>query len=330
MNALPNINLYKKAVLIFLLLLGGQVSANPIKDTLTYSPSLLFDDCDVCGCSGNGGSMGYGTTMNKNFIGVRYIYQQYQSRDGIFRNSPWIDENFNTTQVWTRLPLGKRILVNAMLPYHFHNRAYQDGRSQKIDGLGDATLMAFYKLIQPNQDSLMLNPFKASHTLRVGGGVKMPTGEYNRSNNEGSVNPSFQVGTGSWDYTLAVDYSLSFMDWGVNALVNYTFKTENNDHYHFGDQVNYGIDAYKAFELNSSWKITPFGGFSGEVFQENEQFDQAVRDTEGDVFFGKLGVEASYERWSLGVNAMLPISQNLNGGLVEVKSRLGVYLNFNI
>lgn len=301
----------------------------PLKMMYT-TPFLFEDDCDVCGCSGNGGSMGYGTAANNNFVGVRYIYQQYRSRDGIFNNSPWINENFNTVQVWSRLPLGKRFLVNAMLPYHFHHRQFTDGTEQKINGLGDATLMGFYKLLAPNKDSMSMMPEKWYHTVRMGGGVKAPTGEYNAANNAGSVNPSFQLGTGSWDYILAADYSVQKGAWGANVMFNYTFKSENSAKYHFGDQMNYGLDVYRSIAMGKSVGITPSVGVAGERFAENLQYNQPIVNTKGDVLFSKFGVEASYTNWALGINAMLPLQQNLNGGMVEVKNRMGVYLNFNL
>jgi hypothetical protein len=39
-------------------------------------------DCDACGCSASGGSMGF-SSMNSNFVGIRYFNQSYSSRDGI-------------------------------------------------------------------------------------------------------------------------------------------------------------------------------------------------------------------------------------------------------
>jgi hypothetical protein len=40
-------------------------------------------DCDACGCSASGGSMGFSSMLNSNFIGIRYFNQSYSSRDGI-------------------------------------------------------------------------------------------------------------------------------------------------------------------------------------------------------------------------------------------------------
>ena len=38
---------------------------------------LFLEDCDACGCSNNGGSLGMGGVVDNNFVGVRYLYQKY-------------------------------------------------------------------------------------------------------------------------------------------------------------------------------------------------------------------------------------------------------------
>lgn len=323
-------------IFTILSLVVGIFSANAIttSDTIpspfrsNFQPAKALFMCDVCGCSGNGGSMGYSTGLDNNFAGVRYITQQYRSRDGIFNNSPWVDENFNTIQAWGRIPLGERIVVNAMIPYHFHNRTFADKSEQHLTGMGDMTVMGFYKILKP-ADTLQVSG-KLRHTLQVGGGIKLPTGKYDKANNEGSVNPSFQAGTGSWDYIIGTDYAVTLGNWGASAMLNYTFKTENNEHYLFGNQLNYGVQFFRSFAIQENKMLTPILGIAGELYEENEQYGQAVPNTKGDVFFGKWGVEATYKKWSLGVMGMLPINQNLNNGKVEVKNRLSLYVNFNI
>ena len=179
--------------------------------------------CDACGCSASGGSMGFSSMLNNNFVGVRYFNQSYSSRDGIFANSPWVDENFNTIQIWSRIPVTERIQVSALVPYHFHNRELSTGK-ESIEGIGDITVMAMYAVYLTQKDSVTY-----SHKLQIGGGVKAPTGKYVMGNNSGSVNPSFQVGTGSWDYILATEYVIKRKQLGLNTMVNYNFKTENSN-----------------------------------------------------------------------------------------------------
>ncbi len=329
MNDLLNI----KIISIIALLWVIPIKAKEIKkDSIHAFDSLNYwEECDICGCSGNGGSMGYGTLLNNDFLGLRYITQQYRSLDGIYNNSPWIDENFNTIQAWAQFKLSEKVSLNAIIPYHFHNRDFENGETQTISGLGDISLLAFYKIISPKMEGWLpeQNPiFK--HSLSLGGGLKAPTGVYNRENNQGSVNPGFQVGTGSWDFILASDYSVTYKTWGAGAMANYTIKNENKASYQFGNQLNYGITIFKNINTNSMLGFTPSLGISGEVFEENKSYGQVVQDTKGNILFGKLGLETAYNRFSLGLNLMLPISQNLNSGNVEAVHRLGVHLNYNL
>ena len=95
------------------------VNAKTEKDSIsrfTFQKMVLFedDDCDACGCSANGGSMGFSSVFSNNFVGVRYFNQAYRSKDGIFNNSPWVQEHFNTIQFWARIPVTEKIQVSAL------------------------------------------------------------------------------------------------------------------------------------------------------------------------------------------------------------------------
>jgi len=282
----------------------------------------FLDDCDACGCSATGGGMGFSSMLNKNFVGLRYVNQSYTSRDGIFNDSKWIDENFNTVQLWARIPVFKNFQISAQVPYHFHNRELSTGE-QTISGLGDITVLGLYTVYQTHKDSTVF-----VHTLQAGGGIKAPTGKYD-TNNKGSQNPSFQVGTGSWDYLVAAEYVIRRKDLGFNAMVNYIYKTENEDHYKFGNQFNYGGTLFYILE-GSKYTFVPQGGLSGELYATNRQFKEDVPATKGDILFGKLGLEVGTGRFSMGVNAMLPVNQNLTGGKVEANYRCSVNLNYSL
>jgi hypothetical protein len=279
--------------------------------------------CDACGCSAAGGSMGFSSMFSNNFVGLRYFYQSYTSKDGIFDNSPKVDENFNTIQIWTRIPVTRKIQVSALIPYHFHTRKRTTG-DENISGLGDMTVIAMYSVYQTKKDSTVF-----THKLQAGGGVKLPTGKYEEANNLGSVNPGFQVGTGSFDYLLLAEYVIKRKNLGLNAMANYTIKTENEKEYQFGNQFNYGTTLFYLFDLRHI-KLVPQAGLAGEVSEGNTQRHQAVTDTAGDILFGRFGIEAGRKNLSIGLNAMLPISQNLSGGNVEANYRWSVNLNYSL
>ena len=315
-----------KKYLLLLLFATQFLSANT-EDTIQnpfkkYLKSFYEEDCDACGCSASGGGMGFSSMLNQNFVGIRYMNQSYTSRDGLFRNSPWIDENFNTMQVWARIPVMKNLQVSALVPYHFHNRQLTTGE-QKIDGLGDITVLALYTVFQTKSDSAQF-----IHQFQFGGGLKAPTGKYD-AQNKGSVNPSFQVGTGSWDYLLATEYTVRLKNLGLNSMLNYAFKTENDDNYQFGNQFNYGSTLFYQLETKGIL-IVPQAGIAGEVYGTNKQYQEDIRDTKGDIVFGKIGIELGKDKFSLGINSMLPINQNLTGGRVEANYRWSINVNYSL
>lgn len=317
----------KKILLIFLFTL--QFANATDKDSLAshynfkqYYHLLDHIDCDACGCSASGGSMGFSSMLNTNFVGIRYFNQSYKSSDGLYTNSPWYKEDFNTVQVWARIPIVKRIQLTTLIPYHFHNRETATG-DQSISGLGDITVLAMYQLYQTHKDSTFL-----VHSFQVGGGIKAPTGKFNEAN-AGAVNPSFQVGTGSWDYLLATEYIIKRKKFGLNTLLNYTIKTENQKQYQFGNQFNYAETFFNLYEKNK-YSFAPQIGLAGEVYQSNTQYNERVRKSSGDILFGKVGFEIGRDKFSFGANAMLPINQNLASERVEAKYRFSLNLNYSL
>jgi len=306
--------------IFFLFLMIQLANANtPPPDFKRYLEDF---DCDACGCSASGGGMGFSSMIDRNFVGLRYFYQSYSSRDGIFNNSPWVDENFNTVQAWARIPVAKNLQVSALVPYHFHNRDRATGE-QSISGLGDITVLGLYTVYQTQSDTTAFR-----HVVQLGGGVKAPTGKYDSANN-GSVNPSFQVGTGSWDYLVAAEYVVTRNKLGLNTMANYTFKTENSEQYQFGNQFNYAATLFYMIE-EEKFTLVPQAGVAGELYAANKQYGEKLPDTKGDILFGKLGVEAGLGKFSLGLNGMLPISQNLTGGKVEANYRWAVNVNYSL
>ncbi|AWG20090.1 hypothetical protein FFWV33_00425 [Flavobacterium faecale] len=290
---------------------------------MLFSSTMMEDDCDACGCSAAGGSMGFSSMLNNNFVGVRYFYQSYTSKDGIFDNSPWIDENFHTTQIWARIPITPKIQLTALVPYQDHTRNLTSGVAN-ISGLGDITLMATYTVLETMADSTSI-----SNRIQLGGGVKLPTGKFDAASNSGTINQGFQVGTGSLDYLLLAEHQLSWDKWGLNSMLNYNIKTENKKDYQFGNQFNYGSTLFYMMKTEKMTYV-PQLGLAGEVYKTNWQRGQVLPNTAGDIFFSKIGIEIGRDKFSLGANVMLPINQNLASGLMESNYRLGFNLNYSL
>ena len=298
----------------------------PLPKINSFSELSFFseEDCDACSCSTSGGSMGFGTIMNSDFIGVRYVNQQYKSKSALYTNEPWYEENFNTLQLWTRFPITTKLQISALIPFHFHERETSLG-NQSLQGLGDVTVLAMYQIFKTANDSTAVN-----QDLKLGGGTKIPVGSFSVANSSSTnTNQSFQLGTGSWDYLTAVEYILQKGKLSLGTQVNYTLKSTNENFYRFGNQTNYaGTFSYVLDKSDYTW--VPQLGVSGEIYESNYQHKQKINNTAGTVLFGKVGLEFGKDKLSFGANAFFPLQQNLANGNLQANYRLGFHLNVNL
>ncbi len=167
------------------------------------------------------------------------------------------------------------------------------------------------------------------HHLSGGLGVKIPLGKFDEKGASG-VNPSFQLGTGSWDYQAALNYKFQKNKVAVLVNTDYTVKTENKKNYRFGNQWNYAATGFYQVAGSEKSIFSVKTGIQGEVYAQNKQFDEALPNTAGSALYGKLGFEASYKKLSLGSELMLPVYTHLAGGDIEAKSRFSIFLNIGI
>lgn len=304
------------------------------KSILTLIISIFIGQsiwaCDLCGCSTSSGSSGFGTLDNLSFVGVRYIYQTFESKDGIFSNSPTSDEHFNTYQVWGRVPITKSFYVNAIVPYQDLTRRFND-RTEHIKGMGDISVIGwyqlkFYKKRDENKIDFNVEKEESPHRLNFGLGIKLPTGEFQERLTD-RINPGFQVGTGSTDAIFSVIHSYSKNKFGLNTSATYYLKTENKNEYRFGNQFSFASNAYYSVPFKES-ALRPFVGISGNIYNSIEQFNEVLNDTDGTIINGTIGSEFMFDKFVVGANYTVTISQNLFGNNVLSQNRFTVYLNY--
>lgn len=297
--------------------------AKTVNDSLyisnNFQDEILFNECDACGCAAGNGSSGFESLLNPQFIGIKYFAQHYKAKENLFVNDLTQDQYFNTLQLWAKTPLTQKLSIYGSLPFHFHEKKTLQG-DIKISGIGDFNLMGIYQLMN-SKDNI--------HQLNGGVGIKVPLGKFDGKGISG-VNPSFQLGTGSWDYQAVLNYRFQKNKLAVLLNTDYTIKTENKKHYQFGNQWNYSATGfYQIFENEKSILSAKFG-FQGEVYDRNHQYKEALPKTAGSALYGKFGFEASYKKFSLGTELMLPTYTNLEGGDIEAKSRFSIFINFGI
>ncbi|QIG88505.1 transporter [Chryseobacterium sp. POL2] len=312
--------------LILILFFISNISVFAIEKDSLYIPKpllsgnyILLDDCDACGCAAGNGSSGFESLLNPQFIGIKYFNQHYKAKENLFVNGVTQNQYFNTLQLWGKIPVSKKLSIYGNIPFQFHEKRTLQG-DIKINGIGDASLMGIYEILQ-SKDSY--------HQLSGGFGVKIPIGKFDEKGITG-VNPSFQLGTGSWDYQLALSYKYQKNLFALMLNSDYTIKTENKKHYQFGNQWNYAVTGFQRLWRNENSIFSGKLGLQGEVYDWNKQFGELMPRTAGSALYGKLGFEFSYKKFSLGSELMLPAYTNLASGDIEAKSRFSVFVNFGL
>ena len=280
--------------------------------------------CDACGCSNSGAYFGLMPQSNKSLIGVRYQNLNFVTHPDshVLRT----EESFNITEVYARFFPVKRVQVMAFLPYRFAQQI-TTSETKNQNGISDATVLINYNVINTFMDKESSSQF--SHTLLVGGGIKLPTGKFKYDENKLTevANENFQSGTGSTDFILNAFYTINRDQWGLSMNVSRKFNTTNADHYRFGNQLYGTIDLYRSFKIGN-FTLTPNVGIYGEKSDLGTRAGKKVLETGGTMVNGVAGLTLFANRWTLGVSAQKPISQNLSAGFVQAGSRAMVQIGW--
>lgn len=291
------------------------------KDSLSFQYPLELElDCDACGCSITGGGSSLENLLYSNYIGVKYIHQYYRAQENIFAKDLNEKQQFNTVQLWGRIPLTKRLDIYGSLPYHTHEKKGKNTTS--ITGIGDMNIMGIYKLIEPQTSTNTI----IKHQLSAGVGIKIPLAKFDEKN-VGTANPSFQLGTGSWDTQLAMNYQLMFGAFALQLGSDYVFKGKNSKSYQFGNQWNQNMQI-QVFLMKTETVIVTKLGIQNEMYSFNKEYKEKVPKTKGDVQLLKFGLEGAYRQFSFGAEYFQPLASNLNAGEVVLKHRMGLFLNY--
>ncbi len=303
----------KKFILLLLVLTTGQ---------------LLYA-CDICGAGAGSAYMGILPDFKKRFIGLRYQHNGVRYHLGPGGEPTYLTttERFNITELWGAANIGKRFRLAAFIPYNFIERSSQQEKSS-TQGLGDITVIGYYQLFN-SQKTIKTKTF--AQLLWIGGGVKSPTGKYNpeeKNIGQSSLN-TFQLGTGSVDFSLHTIYDIRLQNLGINVNAGYKINTANKYDYRYGNKLTLNMLGYYRFALNEKIAISPNSGVLYETASKDwKTKDIEVWETGGHSLMGTIGAEVNTGKISLGANFQTPLSQTLGENKVKAKNRGMVHISY--
>ncbi len=282
--------------------------------------------CDICGCSNGNSFFGILHQSHRSFLGVRYRYANYDSH----LNSLLLktQESFHTTELWGRFYPLKKVQILAFLPYSFNSQTIKNtGQTTSIQGLGDATILAHYNILNTFWDS---TTHVVNHNIMLGIGTKLPLGHYRYDQNstEEVANPNFQLGTGSVDILLNAIYTIRYDSWGLNTDLTYKINSQNSNNYKFGNKISSSVSLFYTKTLSNSVTVMPNAG----VYFENAVMDKdhgvSNSNTGGYLATANVGLETFFKKFSIGITHQSPFAQELSKNELRANARTNVHLTF--
>ncbi|SHJ03068.1 hypothetical protein SAMN02745146_2053 [Hymenobacter daecheongensis DSM 21074] len=280
--------------------------------------------CDICGCF-----MGITPYDNQSGISLMHRYrvfngyQQLGQRHRFFpkgvqpflpsrpnqdtgyrhnhQSDPTDYEAYRVAEFRAKYFLAKRLELNAFLPYVM-NTAQSSGQQLNTAGLGDVTVFAGYHLIRAIETA------GVQSRLIVGGGVKLPTGDYRRTNAEGRRYPMLnQPGTGTTDGFLYANYIGSLHSVGLSLNSSYRRTSRNAFGSSLAPSTSTFANLFYRVPLGANWQVYP----SAQLYYEH---------TKGEMLDGQLiqehalqdallgpGLDIYYKNLSLNTSFQLPV-----------------------
>jgi hypothetical protein len=286
--------------------------------------------CEICGCGIGNSYIGILPEFNKNIFGFRYRYNSMLTHIGVGGVSTYLTtaESYRTLEAFGGVNITRNFRLMASVPYSFDERSNQ-GITQSKNGLGDISISAFYQLVNSRTT---ISEKRLVQSLWVGGGIKLPTGEYNPLSKVTSVESAnlFQLGTGSTDFYLTGMYDVRLQDLGFNLTSSYRINTVNAYQYQYGNKFSISAQAYYKFKIAPKFSVSPNAGVLSEMGQKDTDHSISVDISGGNLLMGSLGAELVYRKFAIGGNWQTPLSQNLANGIIRANDRYMIHFSIVI
>lgn len=261
--------------------------------------------CDVCGCSLSGLYFGYVSMQNRHFIGLKYSsasFKAFIDNDDYYYEDEYSHDIYQRFDLTGRFRFSRKFEVRYVLPF-ISNHMEGSHQNVRSSGIGDPMVVGYYSVFNTSE-----NMEGIIHSLSLGAGLKLPVGEFKKTDEGEIINRNFQLGSGSLDYILSTNYMVRFGKYGANLESSYKLNSVNSLDYRFGNQANLAVNVYRYLET-STVSVLPFAG----AFYENGNYhyNQGIREanTGGKSLLATLGAQVFFKGITLNAQYQIPVQQ---------------------
>ena len=238
-----------------------------------------------------------------------------------------VKELYQVMELRGRYFFSDRVYGLVSLPLVNNYRSFQNTTQFDIYGVGDPTLLLYYRLFDT---SLGKDASGTFHRVDVGGGVKAPIGATGRTYRGEEADLDLQPGTGSIDFLASAQYTTMFTS-GLGFSLDGVYKMngENPQGYAYGNVWNSNLNVFYRFRY-CNWTIIPKTGLAYENAAKDTDESDVETGSGGEVLFASGGVSLFRDRWTLSLDLQKGVHNDLPDGQLPPKFRViaGVYYNF--
>lgn len=253
-----------------------------------------------------------------------FLNQQMHIGSGYFSEDTFVEEYFTTYDAWGNFFLNERLQLSVNLPYNIAENYFNDSLVQEASGLGDVSALLLYQV--HNTMSGADTDFR--QRFSVGGGVKLPTGNYKMILDDEPVQPEYQPGTGSIDFLVNAQYIMRFKNWGGTANALYQLNGENNLGYAFANGFNGAATVFYQWQTGDQTVIMPEVGLFHEFAERDTENGVHMFGTGGSSTFAQYGLRTFLGDFALSGYYFYPVNQSLNDFQLSDNPRVTVSLQY--
>jgi len=278
--------------------------------------------CDICGCSTGNYFIGLTPQFSNQFIGIRYTSRSFKT---VLKTdkTQFSNDFYQTTEIWGGYKISPAIQVLAFLPYNINNSVTDDGLKTN-NGIGDVTLLGSYRAM--NLNTWLNDSLSVRQKLWFGGGVKLPTGVFLIDTAEVVSSANSQSGSGSLDFIVTGNYDLQIGHWGLTSNLSYKINQSASD-YKFGNRFNAGLIAFRSFRSGMN-EFSPNVGLLYENMAANTLNNVTVENTGGNALLAVVGIEARFNKMSVGLNTQLPLINKISDNQTNIVMRVMAHITY--
>lgn len=236
-----------------------------------------------------------------------------------------VDERFQVVDLWGKYFVAKKLQLAINVPIEYNDYQYDKKVQTSVNGLGDISVLGIYQLHNTQTDTS--NNFR--QRVSVGGGVKLPTGNYKAMKNDELIAEDLQAGSGSVDVILLANYMARYKKVGISLLTSYKLNGQNKLKYSFANGINVTGNLFYQLPVLKKNAIIPDVGVYYEQAERDSKDGNIVKNTGGRVLFMTYGIKLVRMPFVLEMRYQKKIKETLNDSQMPNNDRYIIGLTYN-